>query len=36
MVLAGSEVVDYIEGETTADKLKKLYSKYFDLDSYKE
>lgn len=36
MVLAGSEVVDYIEGETTADKLEKLYSKYFDLDSYKE
>lgn len=35
IVLAGYEVVDYIEGETTASKLKKLYNDYFDLDSYK-
>lgn len=35
IVLAGSEAVDYIEGETTAEELKKLYEKYFDLDNYK-
>ena len=29
VVLAGSEAVDYIEGETTADKLEDLYKKYF-------
>ena len=31
IVLAGKEAVDYIEGETTADKLQELYDKYFDL-----
>ena len=34
LVLAGKDAVDYIEGETTASDLKKLYKKYFDLDSY--
>ena len=29
IVLAGSEAVDYIEGETTADKLDDLYKEYF-------
>ena len=36
IVLAGRNAVKYIEGETTASELKKLYTKYFDLDSYKE
>lgn len=31
IVLAGRDAVDYIEGETTADKLQELYDKYFDL-----
>ena len=31
VVLAGREAVDYIEGETTADKLEDLYQKYFDM-----
>ena len=35
MVLAGQYVVDYIEGETVASDLKKLYDRYFDVDSYK-
>lgn len=35
IVLAGRSAVDYIEGETSAENLKKLYEKYFDLDSYK-
>ena len=30
-MLAGREAVDYIEGETTADKLEDLYQKYFDM-----
>ena len=34
LVLAGSECVDYIEGETDADSLLELYNKYFDTDSY--
>ena len=34
LVLAGSECVDYIEGETDADSLLELYDKYFDTDSY--
>ena len=34
LVLVGKTAVDYIEGETTASQLKKLYSKYFDLDNY--
>ena len=29
VVLAGSEAVDYIEGETTAENLTELYNKYF-------
>ena len=29
VVLAGSEAVDYIEGETTESELQKLYDKYF-------
>lgn len=33
VVLAGSEAVDYIEGETTADRLSTLYEDYFDMDS---
>ncbi|MEE3344184.1 MAG: hypothetical protein VZS44_08860 [Bacilli bacterium] len=36
MVLAGSESIDYIEGETSSDALLKLYKKYFDLEKYKE
>ncbi len=36
IVLAGSESIDTIEGETDADSLLKLYKKYFDLDKYKE
>ena len=36
IVLAGSESVDTIEGETDADSLLKLYKKYFDLDKYKK
>ena len=32
IVLAGKQAVDYIEGETTADKLQELYDKYFDLN----
>ena len=32
VVLAGKEAVDYIEGETTADKLQKLYDDYFDVN----
>ena len=35
IVLAGSSAVDVIEGETSSEKLKKLYEKYFDLESYK-
>ena len=35
IVLAGSSAVDYVEGETIADDLKKLYEKYFDIDAYK-
>ena len=30
VVLAGSEAVDYIEGETSADKLKELYKNNFN------
>lgn len=33
IVLAGSEAVDYIEGETTADNLKELYDKYFEMNN---
>ena len=32
LVQAGKETVDYIEGETTSDKLLDLYKKYFDID----
>lgn len=32
IVLAGSEAVDYIEGETTADNLSDLYDKYFEIN----
>ena len=32
IVLAGKEAVDYIEGETTADKLEELYNQYFDIN----
>ena len=32
IVLAGHEAVDYIEGETTRDKLMDLYNQYFDMD----
>ena len=32
VVLAGSEAVDYIEGETAADNLKNLYDKYFSVE----
>lgn len=32
IVLAGEEAVDYIEGETTADKLLELYKEYFDME----
>ncbi len=32
VVLAGSEAVEYIEGETTKEELKKLYEKSFDLE----
>lgn len=31
VVLAGSEAVDYIEGETAKENLQKLYDDYFDL-----
>lgn len=31
VVLAGKESVDYIEGETTADNLKNLYTQYFNV-----
>ena len=31
VLLVGSEAVDYIEGETTADNLLNLYNKYFDM-----
>ena len=31
VVQAGYETVDYIEGETTADKLLELYNEYFDI-----
>ena len=30
VVLAGSEAVDYIEGETTKEELQKLYDNYFE------
>ena len=30
VVLAGKEAVDYIEGETTADELQRLYDDYFE------
>ena len=30
VVLAGYEAVDYIEGETTTEKLQELYDKYFE------
>ena len=33
LVLAGSECVDYIEGETDSDSLMELYEEYFDLDN---
>ena len=36
MVLAGSESIDDISGETDSDSLLKLYKKYFDLDKYKK
>lgn len=36
IVLAGNVALDFVEGETTASELKKLYKKYFDLDSYSE
>ena len=36
IVLAGSEAIDSIEGETDSESLLKLYKKYFDLDKYKE
>ena len=36
IVLAGSESLDDIAGETDADSLLKLYKEYFDLDQYKE
>ena len=36
IVLAGSESVDYIEGETNSEALLNLYKKYFDLDKYKK
>lgn len=32
IVLAGNEAVDYIEGETTAEKLSDLYNNYFNLE----
>ena len=32
VVLAGSEAVDYIEGETTKDELQRLYDDYFELE----
>lgn len=32
VVLAGSETVDYIEGETTKEELQKLYEKSFKLE----
>lgn len=33
LVLAGSECIDYIEGETDANSLLELYNEYFDLDN---
>ena len=36
LVLAGSESIDAIEGETDSDSLLKLYEKYFNLDKYHE
>ena len=36
IVLAGSEALDDISGETDSDSLMKLYKDYFDLDKYKE
>jgi predicted bacteriocin transport accessory protein len=35
LVQSGKETVDYIEGETDADSLTKLYEKYFDVEKYK-
>lgn len=32
IVLAGNEAVDYIEGETTAENILKLYQEYFDMN----
>lgn len=32
IVLAGKEAVDYIVGETTADDLKVMYGKYFEME----
>ncbi len=31
VVLAGKEAVDYVEGETTSDRLLELYQQYFDM-----
>lgn len=31
IVLAGNQALDYIEGETSAESLKKLYNEYFDI-----
>ena len=36
LVLAGSESIDDIEGETDSKSLLKLYKKYFDVDKYKK
>ena len=36
IVLAGSESVDTIEGETDSASLLKLYKKYFEINKYKE
>lgn len=33
VVLAGKEAVDYIEGETTADNLLKIYEEYFNMNN---
>ncbi len=32
VVLAGKEAVDYVEGETTSEKLLELYQQYFDMN----
>lgn len=32
IVLAGKEAVDYVEGETTADELQRLYDENFDMN----